>query len=161
LHSVSLRRDRDALPALLSLLQCPAPHTERAAAEALGRIGDGTAVPALLEAVGKPTDRVLEHSLTYALIEIADRDGTAAGLESKNVRIHRAALIALDEMDGGGLKPETVAAELNSKEPLLKEAASWIATRHPEWGGALAGFLRDRLATKDLTVPERDELARQ
>jgi putative membrane-bound dehydrogenase-like protein len=161
LHSVSLWRDREALSALLRLLRCPAPHIERVAAEALGRIGDKSAVPALLDAVGQPTDRVLEHSLTYALIEIGDRDGTAVGLNSKNVRVRRAALIALDEMDRGGLMPETVAAELNSKEPLLKEAAAWIATRHPEWGGALAGFLRERLARKDLPDPERDELARQ
>jgi putative membrane-bound dehydrogenase-like protein len=161
LHSVSLLRDREALPALVRLLDCPAPPTARVAAEALGRIGDKSAVPALLEAVGRPTDRSLEHSLIYALIEIADHDGTAAGLQSKNVLIRRAALIALDEMDGGGLKPETVAADLQSPEPVLKETASWIVTRHPEWGGALAGFLRDRLAAKELTGAEGDELARQ
>jgi putative membrane-bound dehydrogenase-like protein len=161
LHSVSLWRDHDALPALLRLLECPAPQTERIAAEAVGRIGDKSAVPALLEAVGNPTDRALEHSLIYALIEIADRDSTAAGLESKNVRIKRAALIALDEMDGGRLQPQTVAAELQSPEPVLREAASWIVTRHPEWGGDLVFFLRDRLAAKELTAIERDELARQ
>ncbi len=43
------------------------------AAEALGRIGDKSAVPALLKAAGQPADRVLEHGLIYALIEIADR----------------------------------------------------------------------------------------
>jgi HEAT repeat protein len=42
----------------------------RAAAEALGRIGDARAVPDLLEAAASPADRVLEHSITYALIEI-------------------------------------------------------------------------------------------
>jgi putative membrane-bound dehydrogenase-like protein len=161
LHSVSLWRDREAVAALVSLLHCPAAHTERAAAEALGRIGDKSAVPALLEAAGRPGDRVLEHSLTYALIEIADREGTAAGLKSDNVRTRRAALVALDQMEGGGLEAATVAAELTSKEPVLKETAAWIAGRHPDWGDALAGFLRDRLAAKELPEPERAELAGQ
>ena len=67
-------------------LGCSTGHplqNRRAAAEALGRIGDKSAVPALLKAVGElRPDRVLEHSLTYALIEIADPKGTAAGLAS-------------------------------------------------------------------------------
>src|SRR5262249_36752249 len=82
LHSVSVWRDREALPTLLLLLKSKSPHNQRAAAEAVGRIGDKSAVPALLEQVGKPADRALEHSLTYALIEIADAEGTAAGLKS-------------------------------------------------------------------------------
>jgi putative membrane-bound dehydrogenase-like protein len=161
IHSASVWRDHNALASLLGLLKSPALHNRRAAAEALGRIGDKSAVPALLTAVGQPADRVLEHSLTYALIEIADRDGTAAGLNSANVLTRRAALTALDQMSGGRLDAATVAAELAATDPRLKETAWWIAGRHPEWGGALAGFLRDRLATKDLTAAERDELVRQ
>ena len=49
-------------------------------------------------------------------------------------------------MEGGGLDPDAVAPELASSDPALKETASWIAGRHPEWGDALAGFLRERLA---------------
>src|SRR5262249_30415082 len=152
LHSVSVRRDRAALPQLLRMLKNSSPQNQRAAAEAIGRVGDKAAVPALLDAVGNPADRQLEHSLTFALIEIADREGTAAGLASKNIRIRRAALTALDQMEGGGLRPETVAAELTSSDPLLKETAAWIAGRHPDWGGALAGFLRDRLSAQNLTA---------
>jgi putative membrane-bound dehydrogenase-like protein len=161
IHSASVWRDRDALASLLGLLKRPALHNRRAAAEALGRIGDRSAVPALLAAVGEPADRVLEHSLTFALIEIADRDGTAAGLKSTNVLTRRAALTALDQMADGRLDAATVARELTAADPRLKETAWWIAGRHPDWGGALAGFLRDRLAAKDLTLAERDELVRQ
>src|SRR5204863_2315394 len=65
LHSISLWRDRAAVPKLLELLKGPSLHNRRGAAEALGRIGDATAVPALLEAASKPADRALEHALTF------------------------------------------------------------------------------------------------
>jgi putative membrane-bound dehydrogenase-like protein len=167
-HSASVWRDHEALTPLLGLLQGASLANRRVAAEALGRIGDKSAVPALLEAVGAPeaapigdAGRVLQHSLTYALIEIADRDGTAAGLESPNRQIRRASLIALDQMEGGGLKAQVVAPYLAATDPMLKEAAAWIIGRHPEWGGELAGFLRQRLTATGLTPAERDELVQQ
>ncbi len=116
---------------------------ERAAAEALGRIGDRSAMPALLEASGRlesnPArhDRILEHSLTYALIEIDDPAATRVGLKNDRPWTRRAALIALDQMDGGGLEPTKIAALLLTSDPVLKEAASWIIGHHPEWGGIL------------------------
>src|SRR5439155_5970802 len=130
----------------------------RASAEALGRIGDRSAVPALLDVAAKPADRALEHSLTFALIEIADAKGTARGLASKEPLTRRAALVALDQMEGGGLEPQAVARELAAPQPVLRETASWIVGRHPEWGGTLAGFLRGRLSRKDLSAAEREEL---
>jgi putative membrane-bound dehydrogenase-like protein len=160
-HAVSLWRDKAAVPELIKLLQGPSVPNRRAAAEALGRIGDKSAVPALLDALGQPRDRALEHSLIYALIEIGDRDGTAAGLNSANIFTRRAALIALDQMDGGKLEARIVAAELNARVPELKEAALWIVGHHPEWGGELAGMLRDRLGAKNLPAEEREELVRQ
>jgi putative membrane-bound dehydrogenase-like protein len=169
-HSASIWRDHEAVPALLHLLRGSSLQNHRVAAEALGRIGDRSAVPALLEAAGEPalstpggsnSPRVLQHSLTFALIEIANPEATAAGLQSANPNTRRAALTALDQMPHGGLKPEAVTAELTSPDPALKEAAWWVAGHHPEWGGALAGFLRDRLAARDLAPAARDELVRQ
>src|SRR5207248_11146895 len=87
-----------------------------------------------------------------------DPEATAAGLKSDNPLTRRAALIALDQMDGGKLDVKTVAAELNSTDAGLKEAAVWIVGRHPEWGADLADYLRGRLTTKGLTAPEREEL---
>jgi putative membrane-bound dehydrogenase-like protein len=160
-HSVSLWRDREAVPTLLKLLHGPSAHNQRVAAEALGRIGDKSAVPALLEEAGRPVDRIHEHSVTFALIELADREGTSAGLKSANPLVRRAALVALDQMEDSMLTAETVAAELNAKDAILKDTAVWIAGRHPEWGEALGGYLRSRLEAQGLSPVEGEELAGQ
>jgi len=159
LHWVSLWRNKEVRAFPFLLLGSTKPQLKRVAAEALGRIGDKTVVPELLAALAESNDQVLDHSLTYALIEIGDKEGTAAGLD-KSPRVRRAALIALDQMDGGDLKAETVAAELNATDPALRETAVWIAGRHPEWGDALAGYFRKELA-RDLPPAARDELATQ
>src|SRR5262249_48518794 len=79
IHVTGLWCDRRATPRLLELLQGTSAPNRRAAAEALGRTGDKAAVPALLAAAGSADDRIIEHSITYALIEIGDPQGTAAG----------------------------------------------------------------------------------
>jgi putative membrane-bound dehydrogenase-like protein len=159
IHGAGLNRDYRALPQLVKLLKNPSMHNRRAAAEALGRIGDKFSVPALLAALGDKCDRVLEHSLIYALIEIGDAQGTAAGLKSNSPAVRRATLIALDQM--ASLKADTIAAELDSTDPQMKEAAWWIAGRHPDWSGTVAGFLRARLAAAKLPTAEQDELVKQ
>jgi putative membrane-bound dehydrogenase-like protein len=160
-HSTSVWRDPDALSQLLDLLASPLPHLARAVAEALGRIGDQNAVPHLLAAAGVHPDRILEHSLIFAMIEIADPIATAYGLTAASPQAKRAALIALDQMEGGGLRPETVTSLLVSSDPLIKETAWWIAGHHPEWGRELAGFFRQRLAGGSLRPVERDPLEEQ
>lgn len=161
IHAVSVWRDPAAVPQLLRLLKEDSPANRRAAAEALGRIGAKAAVPDLLQALATAEDRVLEHSLTFALLEIADPGSTAAGLKSGKVQIRRAALVALDQMGKGHVQPETVIPLLASAEPVLKETAWWIVGRHPEWAEALAGFLRERLAAPNLEPAAQEELVRQ
>jgi putative membrane-bound dehydrogenase-like protein len=161
IHVVALWRDRGATNRLIELVKAAPPHNRRAAAEALGRIGAQEAVPALLEAASQPVDRILEHSITYALIEIADPRSTAAGLQSKSTSTIRTALVALDQMEGGGLDPKFVAGLLASSDPVLKETASWIVGRHREWAGALAAVLGERLDRSDLPPADRTELERQ
>jgi putative membrane-bound dehydrogenase-like protein len=161
IHAAALWRDRGATYRLIELLKDSPPHNRRAAAEALGRIGAKEAVPALLEAASQPVDRILEHSITYALIEIADPKATAAGLQSKSLRTIRTAMVALDQMEGGGLNPTFVAGLLAATDPALKETASWLVGRHPDWAAALAGVLRHRLDKTDLPAADRAELERQ
>ena len=161
LHVTSLTRDREAVPRLVELLESSSLSNRRAAAEALGRIGDKSAVPALLKAAGQSDDRILEHSFTYALIEIDDPKTTEAGLASKNDRTIKAAMVALDQMDEGGLDPKFVAGLLASTDRGKKETASWIIGRHPGWAGALAGVLGERLGRIDLAPAERTDLEHQ
>src|SRR5579862_2330054 len=82
-HSVGLWRDKGATKQLLALLERENPQLKRAAAEALGRIGDASAAADLLRVSAKPHDRFLEHSLIFALIEI---DAAAETLKSLNAQ---------------------------------------------------------------------------
>ena len=126
-------------------------QNRRAAAEALGRIGDKSAVPTLLKVAGgrRSNDPILWHSCTYALIEIADPTGTAAGLTVRTAwNQPRGARGA--RPDGSG-RPEAaqVVPFLTTPDAKLREAASWVVGRHPAWAAPLAGFLRDRLQPRN------------
>jgi putative heme-binding domain-containing protein len=159
LHSAGLWRDAAAAPQLVEALRSNQPALQRAAAEALGRVGDARVVRDLISVAALPHDRVLEHSLTYALIEIgAPAPTIAEGLQSTASRAKRASLIALDQMDGGGLQPEGLIPLLDSTDPIVKATAWWIAGRHPEWGGALAGFFKERLASPTVNAADRSDL---
>jgi putative heme-binding domain-containing protein len=148
LHAVGVWRDRGAAPGVRALLTSHLPAVQRAAAEAAGRLGDREAVAVLLATAERPLDRIGEHSVTYALIEIADPAGTAAGLRAPSPRARRVALVALDQMPGGRLQAGTVVALLESPDVPTRDAAWRIAARHPEWGDALAGYFRNRLSAR-------------
>src|SRR5206468_5295611 len=106
LHVVSLGRDRGAAGPVTELLTSTSPHNRRGAAEVLGRIGDPSAIAALLDGLTRERknaatnddgiDRGLDHAITYALIEIGDQAELAKGLKSSHPRVRRASLAALD-----------------------------------------------------------------
>jgi putative membrane-bound dehydrogenase-like protein len=132
----------------------------RVAAEALGRMKSKKSIPAILEALADETnDRVLDHSLTYALIEIGDVKATAEGLKHSSPRVRRAVLAALENIPNSNLEAKTVIAEVDDKNAALRATAWWIAGRHPEWGDQLAGYFQERLKQIDkLTPAHQDEL---
>ena len=156
LSSVSLWRDHDATGQLLEILRQGPAHHRRTAAEALGRIGEASAVTTILDALTEPADRFLEHSLIFALIEIGDIEATRTGLGSKNISQRRAAMIALDQMPGGELDPKQVITELDSPDTRMRETAWWIVSRHPQlWGERLAAWLGHRANDPQLNDEER------
>jgi putative membrane-bound dehydrogenase-like protein len=147
LHAVSLHRDAKAKPELLELLKTGTPGNRRVAAEALGRIGDKSIIPDLLHAAADAEDRFLEHSITYALIELEDSAALEQGIRSENARVRRAALIALDQMPGRGLTPKQVIPLLASANEIDLDTANWLLQRHPEWGNDVAGWFAEQLAS--------------
>jgi len=152
-HAAGLGRDREATDSLITRLRTDSPAVARASAEALGRIGDSAkAVEALLQA-SDTSDLALRHSATFALLEIGDVPATRLGLDSPSPMIRRAALMTLDQLEGGKLGPEVVITGFTSPSTDLKEAAWWIAGRHPEWGGPVAGFLGSRLDSETSPNP--------
>jgi putative membrane-bound dehydrogenase-like protein len=135
----------------------------RAAAEALGRMGSPLpkAIAPILEALAdEKNDRTLDHALTYALIEIGDVKETAKGLEHKSPRVRRAVLAALENVPDAKLDAKAVLAELDATDAALRDTAWWVAGRHPQWGGQLAGYLAQKLKAADKLKPEeRTEFA--
>ena len=152
MQSISLHRDADAKALLARTLHfSKRPANRRIAAEALGRMGDTIAVANLLDAADKADDRVLQHSIIYALIELADPVVTRKGLIRKDPKTIAAALIALDQMPGGELRATDVIPHLNSADDVLHDAARWVVAQHPEWGGELTQWLRTQLQSLPTT----------
>jgi putative membrane-bound dehydrogenase-like protein len=157
-HSAAVWADRGSAPALRQLLSSPSGAIRRVAAEALGRVGDREAIPVLLASAASAGDAAAEHSIAYALVEIGDPVATADGLRALSARTNRVALIALDGMPGGGLRPETVIPLLDSADTLVRETAWWIAARHPTWAGELANFFDVRLNAKTASEQQQRDL---
>ena len=157
-HSAGLHRDAGAVDGLVRLLDIATPPVRRAAAEALGRIGAPRAAEPLLELADEPMDRALEHSLTYALIEIGQPDAVSLTRLGKRPGALRVALMALDQMEGVNLAPADVLPSLQSRSPALRKTAEWICDRHPEWGDALAAHYASELRAVK-TVAQSQALA--
>ncbi len=160
LQSVSLRRDETDAIHLGEFLRAgqPAP-LRRLGAEAIGRIRASNMVSFLLaHGIGDQpeVERSFEHSLIYALIEIGDAEATMrfGGNGSGPALMTRAALLALDQMPGGNLKPAQVVPLLASTNALLKDTALWIIARHPEWGGEVARWIHNRFTFASSTFEE-------
>ena len=76
-HSAGLWRDAGALPQLVRALGSDQPAAQRAAAEALGRVGDAASGGGICWPSPRSPRSRAEHSVTYALIEIGDPAATA------------------------------------------------------------------------------------
>ena len=105
----------------------------RAAAEALGRIGDDRAVAAIAQGTCSETnDRALRPRADLRADRTRQREYLKNSLDNESLRVRRACLTALDQL-GEKLDPKVVLAAMKSNDAALKETAQWIVGRHPEW----------------------------
>jgi putative heme-binding domain-containing protein len=151
IHSASVWRDAQAAGQLAKLLASEALDNRRAAAEALGRLGDKDSIDDLLAAAGDYRGRIVEHSLIYALYEIGDMERIERGLTAANPHTNRAALMALENLSGKTLAADKVVKLLDSDAPVLADTALWITRRHPEWADTMTSYFQKRIF--DLNLP--------
>ena len=144
-RSTGLARDAAALPALLRAVVTDAPAVRRQAAIALEQIGDPRAVATLLKSAQQPGDRFVEHTLIHALITLRDPAPLVTALASPSPQERRAALIALDQMQGAPLQQSHVRPFLASSDDSLWRTGIWVASHHPGWSDLIVSGVRARL----------------
>jgi hypothetical protein len=132
------------------------PPARRQAATALGQIGDARAVAPLLDAAAGAVDRFVEHAIIYSLIQLKDSKAMIAALKRRQPRIRKAALIALDQMDGSPLAQHHAAPFLSDRDAELRRAALWVISHHADWAGAALSFLRGRLRAPKFEANEAE-----
>ena len=173
IHATGLARNQAAAEKLMMIAKTGEPGSARAAAEAIGRLrADESTIQNLLnltaqlkstgpDASGAPAvaaERIREHALIYALIEIGDAKQTRSGLTSTNPATIRAALVALDQMKNGGLQAADVIRHMSSPDAALRATAAWIVNQHSDWGPELKSYFEQRLAkAADLTEVDREQ----
>jgi putative membrane-bound dehydrogenase-like protein len=162
-NTVSLWRDAGAVDQLHAMLTEPNLSMQRAAAEAIGRIGNVRSVTPLLKALpalddwspdpmGAPvaaSKRMLHHSLVFALIEINEANPVRDGLDDASANVRQATLVALDQMLSNTISVSDVIPALNDADERVRITAGWVASRHPEWAEQLVDYLRRRIVADE------------
>ena len=143
LATVALHRDpsvREAIEGMVSQPNRLSPAVLRCCYEALGRIGSATSVRVLMEAPSFEQDRMLDHSLTYALYEMGDAQQLQAYLRPGLIAEHkmRRAVRALANLDNSeSFAHRLTALALQLKEPASQEILAGIfSEKGHQWPGA-------------------------
>lgn len=155
-HAASVWRDAEATDRLIELLVDDMPQVQRAAAEAIGRIDSREAIPQLLDSLKGNVDRILEHSLIYALIEINSAEHLRQVLHDGTAKQKVAALTAIRGMRANHLSLDEVLSLLKSDDSELRTLATGIANEHPEWIDTFVEFYRHEV---DRDEERLDELS--
>ncbi len=159
---VGMAQDHAAVERLMEMTKQDNPAARRQAAAALGQIGDARGAAALLEAAGDVPDRFVEHSIIYSLITLRQAAPLLNALGQTKASVRKAALIALDQMDGSPLRPEQAIPLTGSEDKGLREAALFVVSHHPDWAGAalrqLESRIRDRAVGDGEAETVRDAL---
>ena len=149
-HAVSVWRDSRAATTLHQLLLQSSLPLRRAVAEALGRIGNDATGEALVTAIDPANDRVLEHSITYAMIELRAAAAAREARKGPSSAMIRTGLWALHAIEPDGLQASELAPLLLHTDPDVRETSTRIAYQRPQWGAAFADVLRNAPQTPEV-----------
>jgi len=155
---LGMARDAESVPQLLEMARKEDPRVRRQAVAALGQIGDKRALSALLDAAANPEDRFVEHSIIYSLIQLRDAAALMTKLTDASVRVRKAALIALDQMESSPLREQQVMPFLEDPDPGLRRTAFWVVSRHAPWSAKLAQMLDARVRGAQFSREEAEML---
>jgi len=153
-RSLGLAKDKESVDKLMELVKKDEAPVRRQAATALEQIGESRAVTALLEAADNPDDRFVEHAIIHALTLLKHPQPLVAALNNASTNVRKAAVIALDQMDGSSLQSGQLVPFLASDDATLRHTGIWIASHRPEWAGIVVDFLDRRLANAELPEEE-------
>ena len=146
-HAMSLHRYVPAKQKLEQAVSSGELPVRRAAAEALGRIGDASSIAALMTGLDiSSPDRHLEHSITYALIEIGAADPITTFATSKHTpRQQQAAMTALDQLGASDkLTADFVLAAVDQADRQCADTAAEILGKHAEWAPRFTAKIAER-----------------
>ncbi|MFP6584502.1 MAG: PVC-type heme-binding CxxCH protein [Candidatus Hydrogenedentota bacterium] len=101
----------------------------------------------LIDQFEHPLDRLVEHAIIYALIEWKNTKVLYERLTSSNAgeNVRRAALIALDQIDGADLNAAHAIPALSSTNPEIRRTGLWVASHHPDWAGEVLAHIEKGL----------------
>lgn len=129
------------------------------AAATLGQIGDVKSIEPLVSALTRPMiDRQEEHAILYALIEIGQPEKIRQAVDWQDPQLLAAALIVLDQIEGGNLSFPEVARGLDSTEASTRNQAVAIVNSHADWTPEVTGWIEPWLTTE--SVEGREEMIR-
>lgn len=161
-RSVGLHQDSGSRGHLESLGDDPSLAVRREAAIALGRIRESDSAYSLIDRFESLDDQFLDHAIVHALIEIHSTNGFYSVLRYKpghwNSGRLRRAMIALDQIEDGWLKKETVLPLLSNPDQKLRETAWRIALKHSEWATDLESAIGKLLRNPQPSSAETEQL---
>ena len=136
------------------LIQDPSLAVRRQAASALASLKDPNSISSLLQAADITGDRMLEHAIIHALIQINSPESLVAALSDPRPPVSKTALIALDQMPSYTIQTAQMLPFFASD----KETALWIASLHPEWAPDLSKFIGQELLSDKLSEEDMNAL---
>ncbi len=157
-RALGLAKDKASIDQLTQMIQNDDPAGRRQAATALGQIAEANSIPALLTSAEGVKDRYVEHAIIYALISINQPAEVRRGLNNSSTDVKKAALIALDQMKDGSLKPEQVIPFLSGNDSTMESTALWVVSHHPEWATNMIAYLQRQLNKANLNDREQKQL---